>query len=239
MTVPEDGGTAPPPPGEAERKRIAPAVGVWLQPDAPSQVRVEPPERHEARRRRAIVRGALRDAPRASPPPVLVVPFAAVLLAFLPLLAFVGVWSAAGLSLVLLAILGFPRALGAAEAWLLRVERDWLRALPFPVRGYFRVLGGTPAEERRLRVRIRFRGAAPDREVMEGFLRRVHVPATAHLIGVDGSAWTAESGPIRTMLLEDGSETNVSSLSWMRSVIDEALLPLHAAYPLRGVEFSE
>jgi hypothetical protein len=239
LTAPEDGGTAPPPPGEAERKRIAPATALWLQPGAPSEVRVEPPEKREARRRRAIVRGSLRDAPRVSLPPVLVVPFAAVLLAFLPLLAFVGVWSAAGLSMVLLAILGVPRVLGATEAWLLRVERDWLRALPFPVRGYFHALGDTPEEERRLRVRIRFRGAAPEREVMEGFLRRVHVPTTAHLIDVDGSTWTAESGPIRTTMSEDGSETNVPSLSWMRSVIDSALLPLHAAHPLRGVEFRE
>jgi len=38
-------------------------------------------------------------------------------------------------------------------------------------------------------------------------------------------------------MLEDRGQTNVSSLSWMRSVIDVALLPLHEAYPLRGVEF--
>jgi len=74
------------------------------------------------------------------------------------------------------------------ERWLERVERDWLRALPFPVRGYFRVLGDAPVEERRLRVRIRFRGTVPDREVLERFLGRVHIPTTARLTGGDGSA---------------------------------------------------
>lgn len=229
----------PRPPGEAERRLTAPATGAWWQPGIPSQVRVEPPERREARRRRAIVRGSLMDDPRAEMAAVLAVPIEVVLLGIVPLLAFVGLWSAAGLSLALLVWLGSEHGPQAMKRWLERVERDWLRALPFPVRGYFRVLGDTPVEERRIRVRIRFRDAAPDREVLEGFLRRVHIPTTARLTGGAGSTWTAESGLIWTPVFEGGSQTNVSSLSWMRSVIDFALLPLHQAHPLRGVEFRE
>jgi hypothetical protein len=237
LTAPHGGGTAPPPPGEAERRLTAPATGGWWHPDTPSEVRIETPESREARRRRAIVRGSLLDDPRAELAPVLSVPLSFLLLALPVLLALVGVWSAAGLSLILLVWVGGDQVPRAKGRWLERVERDWLRALPFPVRGYFRVLGDTPVRERRIRVRIRFRATAPDREVLEGFLRRVHIPTTAGLTGGAGSTWTAESGPIRTMMFEDDSQTNVSSVSWMRSVIDFALLPLHQAYPLRGVEF--
>jgi len=186
---------------------------------------------------RATVRGSLVDLPRAEPARVLAIPLA-VLAFILPVLfVLVDLWSVAGLSLGLLVWFGADEVPRVRARWLERVERDWLRALPFPVRGYFRVLGDPPVEERRIRVRIRFRGAAPERAVMEGFLRRVYIPATAHLTGGAGPTWTVESGPIRTMMFEDGSQTNVSSLSWMRSVIDVALLPLHEAHPLRGVEF--
>jgi hypothetical protein len=118
------------------------------------------------------------------------------------------------------------------------VERRWLRGLPFPVRGWFRALGRTPEEERQMRLRIRFRDAAPEREVLEGLLGRVTFPATARVTGGAGSSWTVESGPIRTVFVDDVTPTNAFPLWWMRSVIDEALLPLHEAYPLRTVRFS-
>jgi hypothetical protein len=116
-----------------------------------------------------------------------------------------------------------------------RVERAWLMALPFPVRGYFRVLGATPAEEQTIRLRIHFRGSAPERELLDGMLGR----GSARLTGGRGLSWTAESGTIRTVMVEDGTDSNYATLGWMRGVIEQSLLPLHDAYPIRRVEFRD
>ena len=140
-----------------------------------------------------------------------------------------GFWAAVGLALIMLASGGYFAARRVVGFRQLRVEREWLRSLPFPVRGYFRVLGGSPEEERQVRLRIRFRDVAPEREVLEGILGRVHLPATARLAGGAGTTWTVESGPIRTAIIDDVTPTNATTAWWMRGVIDEALLPLHAA----------
>jgi hypothetical protein len=94
-----------------------------------------------------------------------------------------------------------------------------------------------PEEERQVRVRIVFRGAAPAREVLDGLFGRVDFPATARVTGGEGARWRAESGPIRSIVMEDVDPTNGAVLSWMRCVVDDVLLPLHDAYPLRGACF--
>jgi hypothetical protein len=193
--------------------------------------------RHVERLGRTHVRNSLLDGPRGPAPPLLAMACGAVVLGTVLLFLTDGGLSAVGLGLILLAIGGFFGGRWIVGRRLARVERAWLLSLPFSVRGYFRVLGATPSEETRIRVRIRFREAAPDRDVLDGLLGRVQYPASARLTGGSGLSWKAESGPIRTLMVEDGTPTNLSSLSWMRSVIDEALLPLHEAYPLRGVEF--
>ena len=88
-----------------------------------------------------------------------------------------------------------------------------------------------------MRVRIVFRGAAPGREVLEGLFGRVTFPATARITGGQGLRWRAESGPIRSVAMEDMEPTNGLVVIWMRCVIDEVLVPLHEAFPLRGAAF--
>jgi hypothetical protein len=207
--------------------------------------RIRRAERRELERlTRPNIRLALLDSPRGKAPPLTaiacgLVVLGTVLLLFTDEAAEQRGWvSVVGLALVLgSAGLFFP------ARWILgmrleRVERRWLQSLPFPVKGYFRVLSATPSEETRVSLRIRFAAAAPEREVLDGILGRVQFPASARLTGGQDLAWTAESGPIRTVFVEDGTPTNAAPLSWMRGVIDE-LLPLHQAYPLREVEFRE
>jgi hypothetical protein len=146
-------------------------------------------------------------------------------------------WGAVGLGLIVLAIAAFFGGRMLLAPRLVRQERAWLQALPFPVRGWFRTLGSAPEEERQVRVRIVFRGDAPEREVLEGLFGRVTYPATARLTGGQGSKWQAESGPIRSVVMEDVDATNGPVLSWMRIVVDDVLLPLHAAYPIRSARF--
>ncbi|HEU4453210.1 MAG TPA: hypothetical protein VFR81_09115 [Longimicrobium sp.] len=220
----------------AEEGRVRQAAA--LAAEKAEERRIERSERRQVERLgRANVRNSLLDSPRGPAPPLLALACGAVVLGTVLLFLADGVLSAVGLGLILLAIGGFFGGRWIVGRRLVRVERAWLLSLPFSVRGYFRVLGATPSEETRIRVRIRFREAAPEREVLDGLLGRVQYPASARLTGGSGLAWKAESGPIRTLMVEDGTPTNLSSLSWMRSVIDEALLPLHEAYPLRGVEF--
>ncbi|HEU4559737.1 MAG TPA: hypothetical protein VFS20_17925 [Longimicrobium sp.] len=201
--------------------------------------RIERRERREVERLgRANVRAALLESPREPAPPQLAITIGAVLTGTLLLLiAGDGIASGVGLALVVLACGGFWPARFVVGVRQVRAERVWLRSLPFPVRGWFRVLGDTPSEERTVRLRIRFRDAIPEREVLEGILGRIHLPATARLRGGAGATWTVESGPLRTTIIEDVTPTNASALWWMRSVIEESLVPLHEAYPLRAVRF--
>lgn len=188
---------------------------------------------------RATIRATLLDSPRgAAPPRLLGIATGAMVAGTGVMMIAEGVWSTMGLALILLASGGFFAARGVVARRLVGVERRWLSGLPFPVRGYFRVLGDTPEEERQVRLRIRFRDAAPEREVLEGLLGRITVPATARLTGGAGLEWKVESGPIRTVFVDDVTPTNAAPLWWMRSVINEALIPLHEAYPLRTVSFS-
>jgi hypothetical protein len=215
-----------------------------LAAEAAEARRIERAERRAVERLgRGYVRAALLERPRGRALPLLPVAMGMVV-AGTVLLVFpdlVGLrqpfWPTAGLALVLLAIAGFFGGRLLLAPRLVGVERAWLLSLPFPVRAYFRTLGSAPEEERRVRVRIVFRGAAPEQEVLEGLFGRVTVPATARITGGRGTRWQAESGPIRSIVMDDVDPTNGAVLSWMRSVVDDVLLPLHEAFPLRGVRF--
>jgi hypothetical protein len=192
---------------------------------------------------RGSVREALLESPRG--PSLRLLPIAmgmvvaGTVLLFVPDMAGLRqpFWSPAGLALILLAIAGFFGGRLVLGPRLVRVERAWLLSLPFPVRGYFRTLGQSPEEERSVRVRIVFRGAVPEREVLEGLFGRVVYPATARITGGNGTRWTAESGPIRSYVSDDIAATNGPVLGWMRCVVEDVLLPLHEAYPLRSARF--
>ncbi|HEX7240346.1 MAG TPA: hypothetical protein VF263_08785, partial [Longimicrobiaceae bacterium] len=167
--------------------------------------RIERRERREAERMgRGNVLTALVESPRAPALPLLRI--FTVLLVASSVLAFASeelglghpLWRTAGLAVFFGAAVGYFPARWLAGRWYFRRERAWLLSLPFPVRGYFRALGSSPEEERTLRLRIAFRDAAPDRELLEGLLGRVTFPATATLTGGSGPRWTAESGPIRS-----------------------------------------
>ncbi|HSU17269.1 hypothetical protein [Longimicrobium sp.] len=247
MTLPTDEPADPSHPERAAERHLAALAdegrarqAAALAEEKAEARRIERRERREVERLgRANIRNALLDSPRRSAPPLLTIASAAVV-AGTGLLLFAGErGSLPGLALILLVVAGYFPARWIVGRRQVRAEAAWLRALPFPVRGYFRVLGGTPAGERQVRLRIRFRGAAPERQVLEGLLGRVHIPATARLTGGSGHTWRAESGPIRTVIVDDVDPTNLSALSWMRTVIGEALIPLHGVFPLRGAEFSE
>ena len=201
-------------------------------------------ERREAERLgRGNVARALLDSPRGPSVPILRIAMTGVVAgtALLILPESLGLrgaaWNTLGLVLLMGSIAGFFGGRWVLGHGYARREAAWLGALPFPVRGYFRVLGETPAEERRVQVRFEFRDAAPAREVLEGMVGRVSYPATARLAGGRDLRWTAESAPIRTPMVDDVDPTNLQVLSWMRGMIDEVLLPLYEACPLRGVEF--
>jgi hypothetical protein len=50
-------------------------------------------------------------------------------------------------------------------------------------------------------------------------------------------AWEVESGTIHSFAGADVDPTNGLLLAWMRSVITETLLPLHAAHRITSVRF--
>ena len=206
--------------------------------------RIERRERREVERLgRGNVADALLERPRGPALPLLRISMGMVVAGSVPLVFgdLVGLrqpfWPAVGLALIGLAIAGFFGGRLLLGPRRVRAERAWLLSLPFPVRGYFRTLGQTPEEERQVRVRIVFRGAAPEQEVLEGLFGRVAYPATARVTGGQGSRWRAESGPIRSVVMEDMEPTNGPVLSWMRVVVDDVLLPLHEAFPLRSARF--
>jgi hypothetical protein len=248
---PADGGADAVRPGAAEQRRLAALAAEGRERQAAALVAEEAEERRirrEERRElerllRPNIRLSLLDSPRGKAPPLTaiacgLVVLGTVLLMFTDESAEQRGWaSVVGLALVLGASTLFFPARWILGMRLERVERKWLQSLPFPVKGYFRVLSATPSEETRVRVLIHFRGEPPEREVLDGLLGRVQFPASARLTDGRGATRTAESGPIRTVFVEDGTPSNAAPLHWMRGVIDEALLPLHEAYPLREVEF--
>jgi len=191
-------------------------------------------ERREVERLgRVNVRNALLDSPRGPSLPILRIALGAVIVGTFLLFMPGARWWVLGWMLLGGAIGGFFVGRLLLGPRYVRGEAAWLRALPFPVRGYFRVLGDTPSEERFVRVRITFRRAAPEREVLEGLAGR----AAATLDGGGGLRWTVRSTAIRTPAVDDVEMTNLQVLSWMRGMISEVLLPLHDAYPLRSVRF--
>lgn len=137
-------------------------------------------------------------------------------------------------------VLVLPFAWFALRRWngvrLLRAERAWLHDLPFPVFGYFDVLSASPDEECTLRVAVWMLDEGPSDEVMEGMAGRAGGATTATRAG---GGWRIQSGILRSPAFDESGPTNGARLAWMRSVIEESLLPLHRVHPLRCVEFAE
>lgn len=119
---------------------------------------------------------------------------------------------------------------------LLHAERAWLHDLPFPVFGYFEVLSAGPDEESTLRVTVWMLDEGPSDEVMEGMAGRAGGATTATRAA---GGWRIQSGILRSPVFEEAGPTNGARLAWMRSVIEESLLPLHRVHPIRRVEFAE
>jgi hypothetical protein len=186
---------------------------------------------------RGYIRNALADSPRGSAPPLLAISMVLVVAGTLLLMLGKGSVGTAGLVMVLASALGYFPARMALGVWQVRLERAWLASLPFPVRGYFRVLGTSPEEERTLRLKASFTGSGPGREVLEGLLGRVSYPASANLRDFREQGWSAESGPILSPSGDDIDSSNAPTLGWMRVVIEDVLLPLHREFPLAAVSF--
>lgn len=137
-------------------------------------------------------------------------------------------------------VLVLPFAWFALRRWnavrLLRAERAWLHDLPFPVFGYFDTLSAGPDEECTLRVKVWTRGEGPSDEVMEGMAGRA---GGATKVTRSRGGWRIESGILRSPAFDESGPTNGARLGWMRSVIEESLLPLHRVHPIRRVEFAD
>jgi hypothetical protein len=216
-----------------ERQRLAVAA------EEREARRTEFRERREALHAgRGYARRALTELPRGRALSLFPIASVLVIVGTLLLIFTDGRTSTAGLLMVIAAAGWFFAAREIRGRLQIPLERTWLRSLPFPVRGYFRVLSEAPEEERYLKLRLEFRDAAPDRETLDGMLGRVQYSASAKLSGGGGTRWSARSGPIHSYVGDDVDATNAEVLAWMRAVLEEALLPLHRVYPLRGVTFT-
>lgn len=116
----------------------------------------------------------------------------------------------------------------------LRRECAWLRALPFPVRGYFWLLCSSPSEERTATVRFALWDDGPGEDIVRGLAGR---SGGAVRVTRRRGGWEVESGTIRSFTATDVDPTNGPLLAWMRSVITETLLPLHAEHRITSVRF--
>jgi hypothetical protein len=116
----------------------------------------------------------------------------------------------------------------------LRRERAWLHDLPFPVRGYFALLSSTPEEERTATVAFRLMDEGPDEDVIRGLAGR---SGGAVSVSRARGGWKIESGVIWSPAGDDSPPTHGPLLAWMRAVITETLLPLHAEHRITGVRF--
>ena len=138
----------------------------------------------------------------------------------------------------LMGVLVLPFAWFGVRRWsgvrILRTERAWLHDLPFPVFGYFAALCATPEEECTVRVKVWTRGEGPSHEVMEGMVGRAGGATT---VKRSGGGWQIESGILHSPALTDMDPTNGARIAWMRSLIEESLVPLHQVHPLRRVQF--
>jgi hypothetical protein len=116
----------------------------------------------------------------------------------------------------------------------LRRERAWLHNLPFPVRGYFALLSSSPCEDRTVRVHFRLMDEGPDEEVIRGLAGRSGGAVT---VSRTRGGWEVESGNIHSFTGTDIDPDNGPLLGWMRAVITETLLPLHAQHRITSVRF--
>ncbi|HEY7770346.1 hypothetical protein [Longimicrobium sp.] len=118
----------------------------------------------------------------------------------------------------------------------LRRERAWLLDLPFPVRGYFALLSSTPEEERTATVRFRLEDDGPGEDIIRGLAGR---SGGAVKVSRTRGSWVVESGVIHSYTSDDIEATNGPLLGWMRAVITETLLPLHAEHRVTSVRFRD
>jgi hypothetical protein len=118
----------------------------------------------------------------------------------------------------------------------LRRERAWLLDLPFPVRGYFGLLSSSPAEERTASVRFELADDGPGEDIIRGLAGR---SGGAVKVSRTRGSWVVESGVIHSFASDDVKATNGPLLGWMRAVITETLLPLHAEHRVTSVRFRD
>jgi hypothetical protein len=197
-------------------------------------------ERRELRRLGVThLLGALAERPRPPAPPLLVLTLGVVLVSAILWLGAEWVGAPPVVSSVGLAgVIVFPLLYFVAQRWqgvrALHRERRWLRGLPFPVRGYFTALTEAPSEESTLTVRFRLVDDGPGEAVLLGLAGRSGTVVTVRRAR-DG--WEVSSGAILSPASEDIGPSNGPRLSWMRGIITEMLLPLHAEHRVVAVRF--
>ena len=114
----------------------------------------------------------------------------------------------------------------------LQREQARLAAFPFDVAGYFEVIGVSPSGSCIVLVELCFEGVALEKAL----LRDLAGVIDAQLESVDGSV-ARFKGPELDCSVHEGSDTNQPVLGFMRRVLEQLALPVHAASPLTEVCF--
>lgn len=196
-------------------------------------------ERRQVRRLgHAHLLNALAEYPRRHAFPLLSWTLAALIVCIVLWLAGEGIVGQRAASVGLGGVLVIPFLYFPVRRWIgireLHRERGWLRGLPFPVRAYFALLCGSPSEERTATVRFDLCDEGPGEEIVRGLAGR---SGGAVRVTRRRGGWEVESGTIHSFAGADTDPTNGPLLAWMRSVIAETLLPLHAEHRITSVRF--
>lgn len=150
------------------------------------------------------------------------------------------IWQIPAILTMIVGVFGAAFLEPVASAGRVAREADWLASRPFPLAGYFEALQRAPAAQMHLRVTLRFAGEAPPVALVQGLLGRAD-PAGA-VEPAPGESLVLRSGPVSG---RTGSTVNKVPVlrnhrlvPYVHRLVDDALAPLHASYPLAGVELT-
>ena len=147
-------------------------------------------------------------------------------------------WGAPALFVGVALLLWGPRASRARVS----AESEWVRSLPFPMDGYFEVLGDKPALGMNLIVSITWREppSAPSEATLQGMLGLVD--PGARVLSCDAAKATVRSDSIsgRTRIRAPGGfiHRNTRLVSYVHRLVEQVLFPLHRGGLLQRVSLS-
>ena len=113
--------------------------------------------------------------------------------------------------------------------------RGWLGSHPFPLTGYFEVLGQKPAHVTVVQARVRFVAEPPPLELVKGLMGRLDSAGAVEL--TPGGGLVLRSVQIRAAEQVQALMDNHLLVPYMNDVLDHVIVQLHRTYPIAGVEF--